>query len=89
MYTMKCRSVGNPDHAQYAPVSDPQVITGETLLEIRTKALAYIAEWELGGGNWPQCIVKLNDKKVGYMSYNGRFWSGTSKNWSSDKEILI
>lgn len=89
MYTMKCRSVGNPDHAQYAPVSDSKVIYGENLIEIRTKALEYIGYWELGGGNWPNCIVKFNEKKVGYMSYNGRFWRGTSKDWSTEKEIKI
>lgn len=86
---MKCRSVGNPDHAQYAPVSDPQVIEGLTLAEIRIKALKYIGDWELGGGNWPNCRVKQNGKTIGYMSYNGRFWSGTEKNWNTSKEILI
>ena len=88
--TMKCKSVGNPDHGQYAPVSVPQVIEGTSLGEIREKALKYIAEWDLGGGNWPNCIVKQDGKAIGYMSYNGRFWADKKGNWTPEtKEILI
>lgn len=78
-YSMRCKSVGNPDYGQYLAVSDPQVIVASTLQELREKALTYIQYWNLGGGNWPNCVVKLNNKKIGYMSYNGRFWDNNSK----------
>ena len=29
----------------------------------------------MGGGNWPNVCVYKNGKKIGYISYNGKFWS--------------
>jgi hypothetical protein len=84
-YQMSCKSVGNPDHEQYAPVSNPELITGSSLIEIREKAMSYIEKWELGGGNWPECAVTLNGKKIATMSYNGRFWP-LEKRWEDLKE---
>lgn len=86
LLSMKCLSVGNPDYRQYAPISEPRLITGRTLSEIRKKALAYIAENELGGGNWPNCRVMKDGKTIALMSYNGRFWT-PEKNWEERKEI--
>jgi len=87
-YTMRCRSVGNPDHGQYLPISNPTMISALTLSELREQALAYIATWSLGGGNWPNCKVKQDGKIIGLMSYNGRFWT-TEKDWQKRKEINI
>lgn len=75
MYEMKLRSVGNPDFGQYAPLSTPKVVRAETLREMRQACEEYIAEWDLGGGNWTDPVVTQNGKKIGRFSYNGRFWS--------------
>jgi hypothetical protein len=37
----------------------------------------FIEENELGGGNWNGGDVFKDGKKIGYISYNGRFWSET------------
>jgi hypothetical protein len=92
MYEMKLRSVGNPDFGQYAPLSEPEVVTGETLSEMRARCEAYIRKWNLGGGNWVNPIIRevvpgrKTKKAVGYFSYNGRLWKGSPKTWSSDIE---
>lgn len=88
MLTMKCKSVGNPDHGQYQPISDPVLVTGQTFSEIRSKAQKYIADNALGGGNWPNCQVMRGGKPVALMSYNGRFWT-PEKNWEERKEIPV
>ncbi len=73
-FTVVLRSVGNPDFAQYAPVSNPKRVVTNRLSEIKKAFLAYIEEWNLGGGNWPRCPVCRNGKVAGHFSYNGRFW---------------
>jgi hypothetical protein len=74
-YSMHLRSVGNPDHGQYAPVSDPKTVHAVSLERLKRKAHLYIERWNLGGGNWVEPIVKLNGKPIGRFSYNLRFWS--------------
>jgi hypothetical protein len=73
-YTLKLRSVGNPDIAQYAPVSNPRTVHVNTLREASEACRAYIKEWDLGGGNWPKAHVHCNGKPVAWISYNGRVW---------------
>ena len=74
VYTVFLRSVGNPDFAQYAPVSEPRRVIVNKLSEIRDACRSYIEQWDLGGGNWPECPVRRDGKVVGRFSYNGRFW---------------
>ncbi len=73
-FTVVLRSVGNPDFAQYAPVSTRKKVLAQKLSEIQKACMDYIAQWNLGGGNWPPCPVRRNGKVVGHFSYNGRFW---------------
>jgi hypothetical protein len=90
IYTMKLRSVGNPDFGQYAPVSNPETVTGSTLAEMRAHCERYIEFWDLGGGNWVGPVVMQGKKVVGHFSYNGRLWEGRPGRWdASAKEILI
>lgn len=80
-YEMKLRSVGNPDFGQYAPVSNPETVAGQTLAEMRAHCERYIEFWNLGGGNWTDPAVmevvpgRKSKKTVGHFSYNGRLWS--------------
>lgn len=90
MYTMRLRSVGNPDFRQYAPISEPETVTGSTLTEMRAHAESYIAKWNLGGGNWVAPIVKCDGKVIGHFSYNGRLWKGGPAQWKDyTREIKI
>lgn len=75
MYTMKLRSVGNPDFGQYAPVSEPETVQGATLKEMRAHCERYIETWDLGGGNWVEPVLMENGKPIGKFSYNRRLWS--------------
>lgn len=90
IFTMHLKSVGNPDFGQYAPVSNPKTVQGSTLSEMKAAAQAYIDEWDLGGGNWTNPVVKQGSKVIGHFSYNLRFWKGRSIRGVSHKdEILI
>lgn len=90
IFTMRLSSCGNPDWDQYAPISEPKVVTGSTLAEMRKAAEDYSDEWNLGGGNWMNPVVKQGKKVIGYFSYNGRFWEGRPGRWdAARKEILI
>lgn len=75
MYSIKLNSVGNPDHQQYAPVSNPLVAKADTLKDLWEMCEKYIQTWGLGGGNWTNPKVLQDGKAIGYFSYNGRLWS--------------
>jgi hypothetical protein len=90
IFTMRLRSVGNPDWDQYAPISEPKNVTGSSLAEMRKACEDYIEEWNLGGGNWVDPVVKQGSKVIGHFSYNLRFWEGRPGRWDlKKKEILI
>jgi hypothetical protein len=40
--------------------------------------LDYIDANLIGGQEAPHCLLFLNDKQVGFVSYNGRVWKGIS-----------
>ena len=90
-YTIRLASVGNPDFGQYAPLSPPVIFEADTLEEIRDAACAYIAKWDLGGGNWSEAKATIREgkKAIGYVSYNGRVWAGRPKDWTSTAEIPL
>lgn len=74
MYVMILRSVGNPDFGQYAPISEPEAVKSATLAGMRRAAEAYIAKWDLGGGNFVDPEIRKDGKFVARISYNGRLW---------------
>jgi hypothetical protein len=90
-YQMLLSSVGNPDFGQWAPVSDPEWVEGDTLREMRKHAEEYQQEHNLGGGNWTHPEVLEGDKVIGNFAYNMVFYEGKwkSKDWKSNKEIKI
>jgi len=79
MYTVKFRSVGNPDFGQYAPVSNRESHACDSLQEAAALARRYIEFWNLGGGNWPKTVVKQGKRTVATISYNGRLWDMSGK----------
>lgn len=72
---MILQSVGNPDYAQYAPVSEPKPVKGATLAAMVKAAEDYRAENDLGGGNWVDPEIRENGKPIATISYNGRVWA--------------
>lgn len=83
MIEMKLRSVGNPDFGQCAPVSEPKVVLVPDLKAAVAACEQYIAENDLGGGNWVDPKVVQDGKLIGYISYNGRFW--TVAEWKTSR----
>jgi len=76
MMTVKLSSCGNPDHGQnptdsLSPTVFCEVATFKGASLICTK---YIANWNLGGGNWAGGQIHKDGKQVARVSYNGRIW---------------
>ena len=72
---LKAKAYGNIDHGQDPEEEIATVeLQADAIKELREK----VQEWQelecLGGGNWGDCPLFLNNKLVGYMSYNGRVW---------------
>lgn len=88
-YVMILKSVGNPDFDQYAPVSEPKAVRGDTLKAMVQAAEEYIEEWNLGGGNWSETEIRtLDGKTVAWLSYNGRLWDA-NPNKGNAEEIKV
>lgn len=83
MMAVKLSSCGNPDFQQYAPLSLPKIIMVQTLKEASEQCKAYIAEWNLGSGNWNGGQVYEGSKRIAQITYNGRIWD------MNDKEIVL
>lgn len=88
-YSIRLRSVGNPDFGQHAPLSPPRSCEADTLEEIADACRAYIEEWALGGGNWPESVIREDGVPMGYVSYNGRVWRGKPRDWKNAVEIPL
>lgn len=48
------------------------------LVDAQLTCEAFIARNELGGGNWTGGELRLDGKKIGRISYNGRAWKSES-----------
>jgi hypothetical protein len=76
IFTIRAATTGNPDHGQYAPISEPHVFEAGSMEELRAMVRGYIQYWSVGGGNWTAPPVKKNGKKIGNLSYNMRLYDG-------------
>lgn len=73
---LACKSVGNPDFGQYAPLSDAEYFIIDNFEQAGGICRAYIEMWDLGGGNFPSApIYNQNAELVAEVSYNGRVWN--------------
>jgi hypothetical protein len=61
-----------------------KVVECNSIEECQQKVRDYIEENYLGGSNWTGGKVFKNDKQVGYISYNGRYWPKGSKYYMGD-----
>ena len=77
-YKVLLASVGNPDFGQDSRRSMPGVprrtIRVASLADASRACRAYIAHYELGGGNWLGGTVTKDGKPFAQISYNGRAW---------------
>lgn len=82
-YKVVLTAHGNIDHGAnpYAMVAPPLNVFADTIEELQQAVRDYIEEYDLGGGNWTggQVSETATGKKVGYISYNGRYWEETAK----------
>ena len=77
-YKVLLASVGNPDFGQDSRRSMPGVprrtLRVASLADASKACRAYIAHYELGGGNWLGGEVKKDGNLFAKISYNGRAW---------------
>ena len=77
-YKVLLASVGNPDFGQDSRHSMPgvprRILRVASLADASKACRAYIAHYELGGGNWLGGEVKKDGKVFAQISYNGRAW---------------
>ena len=89
-YKVLLASVGNPDFGQDYRRSLPGVprrtLRVASLADASKACRAYIAHYELGGGNWLGGEVTKDGKAFAKISYNGRAWE--PGNWPT-KEIAL
>ena len=82
-YRMTLSAFGNPDYSQncHAKVCGSKTVYADTIEELCDTMRHWIRENNLGAGNVAMTAVFDNHsgKKVGAISYNGRFWECGSK----------
>lgn len=90
-FVVALSSCGNPDYNQNPDMALPGVeatyVPVNSLGEASSMARQYIAEHDLGGGNWSGGAVKNKQGKVvARVSYNGRVWTGEGIDpWAIEK----
>ncbi|MBE2198465.1 MAG: hypothetical protein IAE79_07620 [Anaerolinea sp.] len=79
--------VGNPDFGQspFELVAPVEIVAVCDFAEASAACRAYIAEHELGGGNWRGEVFDNRVDLVATVSYNGRVWSPES---GADSKLL-
>lgn len=77
-YTVVLSAHGNIDHGAnpYEPLFGVEcgMKEADTIEELQRIVREYISEYNLGSGEWTGGAVMEGNKKIGYISYNGRFW---------------
>lgn len=73
---VKLRAPGNPDFQQYAAIAPPRNVPVVSVQEAVQVCMAYIAEFELGSGNWGHGAgeVLRSGRRYAWISWNGRVW---------------
>lgn len=84
MYKVTLSACGNIDHNEnpYSNIVNGEEVSSQevecdSIKKCQEAVLKYIDDNDLGSGNWTGGDVIKNNKVVGYISYNGRFWERT------------
>ena len=79
LFKVMLMSVGNPDFGQRGKQSPTMTAPVDNLRDARDIAMAYIAKWNLGAGNWrgsAGCVYPHDSAIcIARISYNGRVWT--------------
>jgi hypothetical protein len=86
MYKVLLSACGNIDHYEN-PFDNivngirvnSNIVECNNIEECQKIVREYIEDNLLGGGNWTGGAVFYNNKQIGYISYNGRYWEKGSK----------
>ena len=75
-YCVAVSAHGNPDHGQNpnAEVAIGGFVFADTIEQCQDIVRRYIAEHDLGAGNWTGGAVYEDGVQIGQISYNGRYW---------------
>jgi hypothetical protein len=74
MFIARIEVHGNPDRGQDPHYMMEWNVRADSYEEMLKKVRDFQLEHNIGAGNWGDCKLYLNNKIVGYMSYNGRVW---------------
>jgi hypothetical protein len=86
-WSTRMSAPGNPDHKQYADIAPVMNLYAENYEGLLALIEEYKNDYELGGGNWPEPIVKCDGRAVARLSYNGRTWD-PGKRWELGDEAI-
>ena len=96
MYSVTLSACGNPDHKEnpYSNIVngiavEKDIAVADSIEECQRLVRNYIEDNCLGAGNWTGGRVFENGVRVGYISYNGRYWKKGSKYYLEQKVRLI
>ena len=78
MYQVLLDSAPNPDFRQCCKPAPRVIVEAESFKQASEKCRAYIAKYDIGGGNWiGGQVYKFYGKRkrlVATISFNGRVW---------------
>ena len=78
-YKVLLSAHGNIDHGEnpYETLAgvDRGYKEADTIEELQSIVRKYIDDNDLGSGNWTGGKVFDGDEEIGYISYNGRYWT--------------
>ena len=82
-YEVELSAESNPDYDKSSHEGSVNIksykVKAKSIENARDIVVAFIMENDLGSGNWSGGNVYKNGKKVGHISYNGRYWDDTKK----------
>jgi hypothetical protein len=80
-YEVELSAESNPDYDKSSYEGSVNIkshkVKAKSIEEAREIVVAFIMENDLGSGNWSGGNVYKNGKKIGHVSYNGRYWDDT------------
>jgi hypothetical protein len=82
-YVVDLETVGNPDFGQYAPITDPTTLRAASFDELKAALREWMRDWNVGMGNWTNPTLYLDNKPLGFLSYNLRLWE------TEEREVFV
>jgi len=71
-WTTVLTTSGNPDFAQYAPITDPEMISVDSYDELLERIKQWRSFWMVGMGNWMEPTVLRDGQPLGFLTMNNR-----------------